>query len=118
MIHRIAFRDLFDDDADTPRRELTVDPFLALQRAEVIDAIDTQNGEHAILFGRRLLEKIITTGKGRRAVVLEVEINWETDELERLIELAALVKGRCDLEVTPICPSKPSSSCLPYPAFW
>ncbi len=70
------------------------DPGAALAGVAVIIAQDVGTGAKVVVFGRELLEDIART-KVRHAVkVLIVEVNFESDDLERLNTLIDFVKGR------------------------
>ena len=66
----------------------------ALAGAAVIIAQDSAAGRKAVVYGRELLEDI-ARAKARHAVkVLIVEVDFESDDLERLATLIDFVKGR------------------------
>jgi hypothetical protein len=74
------------------------DPRPALQQAQLILGVDVTTGREFLVYGRKTLEKIIRTGKGRQVRTLKVSLDQETDELERLLALVTVVKGRHDYE--------------------
>jgi hypothetical protein len=67
-----------------------------LTEAEVIIGIDVMSRHRFLVYGRDALEEVVRSGEPREMDVFAVELDRETDELERLCALAEVVKGRCD----------------------
>jgi integrase len=59
--------------------------------AEVVFAVDVMSGDRALVLGRGLLERIAAGGVTQGVEVLDVELDMETDELERLVALVQVV---------------------------
>src|SRR5262249_50228524 len=81
-------------DESGVRPNLCADPRRALHDAEVIFGVDVASGNEVIVYGRQVLERI-ALGRGARAVgVLRVSLDQATGEVEQLIALVGVVKGR------------------------
>jgi len=93
-IQAIPLESLFAADGISPNPE--VDPRAALAEAEVVLGIDVMTRHSVVVFGRNALKAIVRTGKARVVPVLGVEIDLETDDLEKLCALMVVVKGRHD----------------------
>jgi hypothetical protein len=85
---------LFASDGISPNPEL--DAAKMLSEAQVIIGRDVMTGHEFLLFGRDRLARIARTGVEQAAVVLKIELDQETDELEKLIALVEFIKGKHD----------------------
>lgn len=56
------------------------------------------SGNKALVYGRSVLEGIAARGVAPGVEVLSVELDMETDELERLVALVRVVKGHDDYQ--------------------
>jgi hypothetical protein len=69
-----------------------------MSEADVIIAHDTMTTDEFVVFGTAALEAIVESGEDSELVVLKVEIDQETDDLEKLCGLVMITKGSCDLD--------------------
>lgn len=67
-----------------------------LANADVIFGTDEATGNAFLMYGKRLLERIMWTNKEGTASVTMVPILQATTELEALIAAVTVIKGRCD----------------------
>ena len=72
------------------------DPRLVLDQADVIIACDVMSKDHMIVFGRETLERIAESESGEPLAVLDVELDQNTEELEKPYALVQTVKGKSD----------------------
>jgi hypothetical protein len=96
MDNAIPFHALFDSSGVNPNPDC--DRWPAFQQAQIIIGVDVMTGHEFLVYGRKTAEKIIRTGKGRQVLAVKVSLDQETDELERLLTLVTVVKGRHDYE--------------------
>lgn len=61
--------------------------------ADVVLAQDVMTGRQAVVYGRNVLEAIAASGQADELAVLAVELDMDTDELERLVALVRVIKG-------------------------
>jgi len=94
----IPIHALFAEDNINPNEEWEIDPRQLVDSADVVLAVDVMTGNKALVYGRSALEEIAQSGKGRKLEVLEVELDMETDELERLLALMRVMKGHDDYQ--------------------
>ena len=64
-----------------------------LRSADLIFGSDETTGKLSIVFGNRLLERIVETGRSEWAAFEIVPIHQDTLELEALIEATTVAKG-------------------------
>ena len=78
--------------------ELLHDPAFhtTLRDADIIFGSDEATGNAFLLYGKRLLERIVWTNKSETASVATVPVLQATTELEALIAAVTVIKGRCD----------------------
>ena len=67
-----------------------------LRHADIIFGSDEATGNAFLLYGKRLLERIMWTNKEETASVTTVPILQASTELEALIAAVTVIKGRCD----------------------
>jgi hypothetical protein len=67
-----------------------------LRNADIIFGSDEGTGNVFLMYGKRLLERIVWTSKSDSATIATVPIQQATTELEALIVAVIGVKGRCD----------------------
>jgi len=96
----IPIHALFAEDNINPNEELACDPSELMAAVEVVFAVDVMSGGRALVYGKDVLEDIVATGQSRPVQVLGVELDMETDELERLVALVRVVKGHDDYRPT------------------
>lgn len=82
--------------ANCPNLNPECDPRPLLDKADVIFGVDVMSGHEFVVYGRKALEEIVTTGEARQLAVVRIGIDQETDELEKLLALVSLVKGSFD----------------------
>lgn len=90
--------DALTDGRGGPNHDAPFDVYDALDQAEVIIAVDVDTGRESLVYGRDNLKRIAASGNSEPLPVLHVELDIETDELERLVAAVAAVKGRHDYE--------------------
>ena len=82
---------LFDDQLGLNR---SWDPLPALRGARVILGVDVMSGHSFVVFGRKTLGRIARTGRAERVQTLRIGLDQDSDELEKLLALVTVVKGR------------------------
>jgi hypothetical protein len=84
----------FDEepDAKVEYRQLLAD-------ADLIFSVDELHGKQSIVFGRPTLEELVRTGQSNILGVVNVGLNPETMEIEKLAQLVQDIKGRHDYHV-------------------
>jgi hypothetical protein len=85
---------LFDESGVEPN--MAADPRPTLAVVDIVTGIDRMRQCEFLVYGRDALKRIIETGKTEALEVMRVELDQETDDLERLCALMMVVKGRCD----------------------
>lgn len=87
----IPIRSLLDEEqgasAGTDYRRM-------LARAEVILGIDVARQREFTVFGTPAMEETIRIGKQQALRTVRIELDAESDELEKLVALVRSVKGR------------------------
>ncbi len=81
---------------DAPRPDLVPDPRDQFADADVIVAVDAATGRETLVYGREALESVVDRGAARALHVMYVEIDEDSQDLQRLCDLARTVRGRCD----------------------
>ncbi len=96
--NRVAIDALFGLSKTGLNRDADFHPTDLINAADVILGVSREDGHEFLIFGREILERIATgkTGDEQPANVLRVEMDQETDDLERLIALITVLKGRHD----------------------
>jgi len=94
----IPIHALFAEDNINPNEDAAHDPREIVSAADVIFSVDVMSGHRALVFGKGVLEDIVATGHSRPVQALGVELDMETDELERLVALVRVVKGHDDYQ--------------------
>jgi hypothetical protein len=89
----IPIHALFAEDGINPNEKLTPDPRHVMADAEVVVAVDVMSGNESLMYGRRILERVVAGTLDRDPEVLKVELDMETDDLERLAALVQVTKG-------------------------
>ena len=67
-----------------------------LADADLIFGVDVMNGKQSIMFGRLSLEKLVRTGQSNILGVVNIGLNQETMEIEKLATLVQDIKGHHD----------------------
>ncbi len=101
---------------DLPGRSIPVDALLAtdgtgpnvqpefdarhiIQAADVILGIDVMSRNTFIVFGREFLKGIVEGGgSSRHSAIVKIELDEQTDELTRLVNLVESIRGRHEYE--------------------
>ena len=94
----VPFHALFGEDNINPNDHLDRDPSAVIAAADVVFAQDVMTGHRALVYGRKLLERIAADKTTETRTVLVVAVDMDTDELERLIALVLVVKGCHDYQ--------------------
>ena len=68
----------------------------ALASAHLIIGVDVMSRHEFLLYGRNILRKIERTGKKPKLIVLRIELDQDTDELEKAIAMVQITRGRHD----------------------
>ena len=89
----IPFEALFGERWD-PAAEVEYRRLLAV--ADLIFGVDVMSGKQFIVFGRLSLEKLVRTGESNTLGVVNVGIDQETMEIEKLATLVQDIKGHHD----------------------
>lgn len=89
---------LFAEDDIGPNESLAPHPADVVASADVVLAQDVMTGRQALVYGRSVLEAIAASRQADELAVLVVELDMDTDELERLIALVRVVKGHDDYQ--------------------
>jgi hypothetical protein len=92
----IPIHALFAADGINPNDDVEPHPRDLMTNAEVVVAVDVMSGRESLLFGRRILERVVAGSLDRDPVVLKVELDMETDDLERMTALTRVMKGHDD----------------------
>jgi hypothetical protein len=98
----VMARDLdFQSDDDLPVGRLIkwlLDPEAqgSIARAGLILGVNVRDPEQkSLFFGRATLKRIKRSGKEREMHVLEVPVDFETNDLEALVAACVAIKGSC-----------------------
>jgi hypothetical protein len=89
----IPIEALFGDGRD-PKAEVEYRRLLA--EADLIFAIDEMSGKQSIVFGRLSLEELVRAGQSNILGVVNVGVDHETMEIEKLATLVQDIKGHHD----------------------
>ena len=98
MENRISIDALFDESGTGPN--LSADPRPELHAADLIFGVDRMSGRKFLVYGADALRNVIKTGESESFYVLRIELDQETDDLERLIALMEVVKGKHDYQAS------------------
>lgn len=90
----IPINALFAADGSRPNPNL--DTRQALAAADVILGIDVMSKREFVLYGKKTLEKIARGKVGQSVSVFRIELDEDSDDLERAVALVEVVKGCCD----------------------
>lgn len=93
----VPFHALFAEDNINPNEDLPGHPGKFVTTADVVLAQDVMSGHQALVYGRSVLKRI-AAGEAIDVEVLAVELDMDTDELERLIALVRVLKGHDDYQ--------------------
>jgi hypothetical protein len=93
----ISIDALFNESGTAPN--LSADPRPLLNAADVVFGVDRMSGRQFLVYGADALRDVIQTGKARRLHVMRIELDQETDDLERLLALMEVVNGRHDYQI-------------------
>lgn len=88
-IHAIYGRDISE-----PNRNPDYRPWLLA--ADLILGRDVGSGHEFLVYGRPALEEVSRSGRPRPFRIAVVEVDMETDELELLLALVEVLRGRHD----------------------
>ncbi len=94
----VSLRALLAKDGISLNEQADIDARRLLESADVILAIDAVSRHEFLMFGPPASESTSVTGTAASLAVLFVEIDQDTDELERLAALVLAIKGRCDYQ--------------------
>ena len=92
----IPLEALFAADSFDPNPEC--DPREMLHVADVVLGVDVMSQREFLVFGKKALERIVTTGVTEELAVVKIGVDQETDELEKLLALMTVVKGNHDYQ--------------------
>jgi hypothetical protein len=97
-MRNVPFHALFAEDNLNPNESWTEHPRDLVSAAEIVLAVDVMTGTQALIYGRGVLEGIVAGSIIKGVEVLGVELDMETDELERLVALVRVAKGHDDYQ--------------------
>lgn len=69
-----------------------------LRQADLIFAVDVMNRERRLLYGRKLLESIAASDEPRDVASIDIEVDFDTPELEQLVNEVAKIRGSHDYQ--------------------
>jgi hypothetical protein len=92
----ISIDALFDESGAGPN--LSSDPRPLLNAAGVVFGVDRMSGRRFLVYGVDALRHVIQTGESSRFLVVRIELDQETDDLEQLLALMEVVKGKLDYQ--------------------
>ena len=97
-IEAIPINALFDASGTRPNEAAHFDVRKTLQAADVIIGRDVMTGHEFILYGRDTVERIATgeEPEGAGVIVISLDQDEKSDDLERIIMLVEGIKGRHD----------------------
>src|SRR5262245_44069549 len=98
---RLSLSALLDGTEMRMNQDADFDPRGLLNSADIILAVDIDSEHEALVYGRDLLEQISKTGNESDAAILRIEVDMNTEDLERLVALVRVVKGRDDYSTGP-----------------
>lgn len=90
----IPIEAIFDEGGFGPNMEL--DPRASLELADVIFGRDVMTQHQFLLYGREALERIVESGDTEPLAALHIELDQDSEELEKIIALIEVMKGRHD----------------------
>jgi hypothetical protein len=93
---RVAIDALFDTSGTGCNRDADFHPDDLINAADVIIGVSRADGHEFLMYGKDALERAARTGQEEPGNVLRVEMDQETDDLERLVVLIEILKGHCD----------------------
>jgi hypothetical protein len=88
----IPFDALFGEGVETSP-ELPIHPHEMLRQADVILGVDVMSRREFLLYGRETLEQIAETGQPETIGIVRVELDQESEELEKIAALWEELKG-------------------------
>ena len=89
----VTLESLFASDGINPNEDIDASDLLA--EADVIVARDVMSLHETLVYGRDTVERI-AAGEELPAQLLKVDIDFETDDLEKLLALVQVAKGHHD----------------------
>jgi hypothetical protein len=95
---RVPINALFDASGNGVNHDADFDPVDLVNAAEVILGVNIKDEREFLLYGREHLDRIVDSGEAERLNVLRIELDQESDDLERAIALMQTVKGKHDYE--------------------
>ena len=93
----ISIDALFDESGTGPN--LSADPRQDLHAADLVCGVDRMSGREFLLYGSVALRDVIKTGESKGLHVIRIELDQETDDLERVLALMTVVKGEHDYQI-------------------
>jgi len=97
---RVPLHALLDEAGTGPNLDAGFDVREFLAGADVILGVDVPTGEEFLVYGLDFLQRVVAAGVGTPARVARVEVDQGSDELELLLALVAVVRGRYDYGAT------------------
>ena len=94
----ISIDALFDESGTGPN--LSADPRQELHAADLVFGVDRMSGREFLLYGADALRDVIKTGESKSLYVIRIELDQETNDLERVLALMTVVKGKHDYQAT------------------
>lgn len=93
-VRGIPIHDIFGRDVGEPNPDHDHRPGLLV--ADLIFGRDINSGHEFLVYGRPILEANLRSGRSGRFRVVVVELDMATEELEMLVALVRVLRGRDD----------------------
>lgn len=77
-------------------RDAGFDPRDMIEDADIILAEDVDSGETRFVYGEEFAAEALASGGSREGKVFQVEIDFDTDDVEKLVALVQVHKGKLD----------------------
>ena len=90
--------DALFDEASGPNERC--DPRILFTQAQIIWGRDVMTRHQFLVYGRKAIQRVASSGKIQPLPAVMIEIDQETDELEKLLALVQVVKGKHDYEAS------------------
>jgi hypothetical protein len=93
---RVTIDALFDESGFGSNLDAAFDPTDLINAADVILGVSREDGHEFLMYGKDVLERVVTSGKTEQVAMLRVEMDQETADLQKLGALITVLKGHHD----------------------
>jgi hypothetical protein len=93
---RVPIDAFFDNSGVGANLDADFDPTDLVNAADIIIGVSRADGHEFLMYGRDVVERIAASRQPEQVSILRIEMDQETDDLERLCALLRLLKGRDD----------------------